>query len=586
MKKIFDSQLTRIMAALLLGLLCWKAAAGQAATITVSNLRPNSAYDRFSFTVSWTGAAGTEQFRVLMDYLKVDGVTTTGSWSPATVTGATVTAGSATAALVADYRGFELNINAANGSATVTTALQVPSDVKKFQWCVNAFGMMPTLETTDPAPRCGAGDVTLSATASGGTTSVMSYAWIVGGVAQTSTSNNTYTATVGTGSTTYSVTVTNSAGIASDAATGTITAYELPAAPTSPTTNAVCNEGNVTFGASVPGDIIIDWYANAAGGSAESDGSGTASISRYLTSSATFYAEARNTTTACVSASRLPVAGKVNALPTVPSLSANTAAACAGSAITFTANSGSGTYDWTSTGFTCSGNGATQTTPATAGTYKAEVRSAKTENGITCYSDYSTEQTVYVNALPYNLSLSSSIICPGQSATLTATANNAASYSLTGNVSDWQTASTFEVNPASTQNYTLHAMSAAGCTATVADAGNVTVGYTPAGTTVTVENFCPDPGAATATSWYIADLRETNNPQTYTVQKMTDEYIWFNQTLRFGNKCTSSSASIGSLDADHTDLVSTTGTYYGNCYKRTDQYYYYNWAAAVNKPNA
>ena len=87
---------------------------------------------------------------------------------------------------------------------------------------------LPEVTTSNPAARCGAGEVTLTATAGGATTTAMTYTWIVGGgTAQTTTTGSlSYSAALG--STTYSVTVTNTNGCTSAAETGTITVHGLP----------------------------------------------------------------------------------------------------------------------------------------------------------------------------------------------------------------------------------------------------------------------------------------------------------------------------------------------------------------------
>jgi hypothetical protein len=82
-------------------------------------------------------------------------------------------------------------------------------------------------------------------------------------------------------------------------------------------------------------------------------------------------------------------------LPGMPSLSRSAASTCAGTAITFTASGGSGSYDW---GGYFSGNGSTKTTPTSAGAYTAQVRSVQTSNGITCYSAYTSSVTGTITA--------------------------------------------------------------------------------------------------------------------------------------------------------------------------------------------
>jgi hypothetical protein len=76
---------------------------------------------------------------------------------------------------------------------------------------------------------------------------------------------------------------------------------------------------------------------------------------------------------------------------------------------------------------------------------------------------------------PTGLSLTASpeTICAGAPVTLTASATDAASYSLDG--TNWQTEMAFEVTPTSTTHYTLYAQTAEGCVAILPNAAVVTV---------------------------------------------------------------------------------------------------------------
>jgi hypothetical protein len=138
----------------------------------------------------------------------------------------------------------------------------------------------------------------------------------------------------------------------------------------------------------------IDWYNAATGGATVTNGYGTASFAPTITSSTTYYAQSRNTTTFCVSATRLAVARTVVANPSTPSLTQN-GPKCAGTAVTFTASGGSGSYDWSGQ---FSGSGNTKPSPTTAGNYSAQVRSVTTASGVTCYSGYTSSVTGTVNA--------------------------------------------------------------------------------------------------------------------------------------------------------------------------------------------
>jgi uncharacterized protein (TIGR02145 family) len=81
---------------------------------------------------------------------------------------------------------------------------------------------------------------------------------------------------------------------------------KVGATPAKPTGGSVSNSGNTfTFGVtSPPANHEIDWYDAAIGGTKVATGT---SFSTTLTASKTYYAESRNTTTDCVSDSRLPV---------------------------------------------------------------------------------------------------------------------------------------------------------------------------------------------------------------------------------------------------------------------------------------
>ncbi|MDR2802158.1 MAG: hypothetical protein LBB31_02950, partial [Prevotellaceae bacterium] len=209
-----------------------------AAQVTVSNVTVNYPAKQVSFTVSWTTQPYNDQIWVIADYIKTDGATIVGGWSPATITGATVT-GNGTATAVAGSRGFWLNTSGATGSANVTAALSLAAGVDKFIWC--AFGLnyppkatikagggydlhgskpftvtyntgssatvnattfnsgcitaitdatgnpagiipaAPTVSASNPAAFCSPGTVTLNATAGGVTTPSMTYTWTVGG---------------------------------------------------------------------------------------------------------------------------------------------------------------------------------------------------------------------------------------------------------------------------------------------------------------------------------------------------------------------------------------------------------------------
>jgi uncharacterized protein (TIGR02145 family) len=105
------------------------------------------------------------------------------------------------------------------------------------------------------------------------------------------------------------------------ASTQAIVINALPAAPTNPSSNSGASGTSIAFSASVPTGHVIDWY-DAANGGTEIQHEAT-SFSKTLTTTTTYYAESRNSTTGCVSATRLAVTGRIiitgcDALPATP----------------------------------------------------------------------------------------------------------------------------------------------------------------------------------------------------------------------------------------------------------------------------
>jgi hypothetical protein len=84
-----------------------------------------------------------------------------------------------------------------------------------------------------------------------------------------------------------------------------------PAPPTGASNNARCGAGTVTFSATVPAGVTIDWYTTATGGTLVSGGGSVTSFSPTINASTTYYAEARHINAGCVSAARLAVGAYV-----------------------------------------------------------------------------------------------------------------------------------------------------------------------------------------------------------------------------------------------------------------------------------
>jgi hypothetical protein len=96
----------------------------------------------------------------------------------------------------------------------------------------------------------------------------------------------------------------------------------------------------------------------------------------------------------CVSSDSKTVTVTVVATPDVPSVSQN-GPTCAGTAVTFTASGGSGSYQWNDAS---SSTGAQYLSPITAGIYNVQARSLSSNPVTPCDSEYSPVTTGVVRA--------------------------------------------------------------------------------------------------------------------------------------------------------------------------------------------
>jgi hypothetical protein len=161
-----------------------------------------------------------------------------------------------------------------------------------------------------------------------------------------------------------------------------------PNAPTSGGDQSRCGAGNITLSATPGAGETIDWYSAASGGTLLQSGSTT-----YIVSSAiTVYAEARNTTSGCVSATRTAVVATINPVPTATISAVGSTSVCPGNTVTLNANTGSGyTYQWLKNSVNISG--------ATGASYIASVSGSYTviiTNSFGCVSAVSNAIAVTV----------------------------------------------------------------------------------------------------------------------------------------------------------------------------------------------
>jgi hypothetical protein len=248
------------------------------ATVTVTPISTDYPNKKITFKVAWSGTATPYDNRVWVwvDFCPITGTTPATSFSTATVSNPTITGGNgSTATLTA--RGFFIVYSSATNTGTTVTATLSNAPAGKFNWCAYGSDMppnatvkaaggytlrgtkpftingIPNINTntfgagtcitsiTDPTGRpdgfatpaltltspnspstCSGGTVTLSVTASGGTTTPMTYTWTIGGSPYTNNTNN-YTTTSLTASATYTVNVKNNNNCESNTVSGNIT---------------------------------------------------------------------------------------------------------------------------------------------------------------------------------------------------------------------------------------------------------------------------------------------------------------------------------------------------------------------------
>lgn len=127
----------------------------------------------------------------------------------------------------------------------------------------------------------------------------------------------------------------------------TITVNPLPTV-VSVTPGTSCGTDNVTISATASSGATIDWYAAATGGTALATG---LSFTTNITGPTTFYAEARNITTGCISVARTPVVATYKPKPDAK-VSITTQTICSGNSITIINitnpnNTPGTTFSWT-----------------------------------------------------------------------------------------------------------------------------------------------------------------------------------------------------------------------------------------------
>ncbi|MDR1406333.1 MAG: hypothetical protein LBI89_03930, partial [Prevotellaceae bacterium] len=327
------------------------------AAVTVTPLATDYVYKKVTFRVAWDATPHNNKVWVWVDLCPVTGTVPATSFSTATVSSPVKESGNGTITGATD-RGFFIEYASATNAGTTVTAT-LTNATGQFNWCAygsdyppnavtNAYGgytlkgtkpftingnipvdaytfgagtyitgitdltgrpdgfaATPVISSLNSPARCGAGTVTLSATASGGTTTAMTYTWTIGGTNYTSPTNS-YTTGSLSSSTTYTVKVKNANNYESAAVGGNITIVANPSMPNLTQNGSKCAGTGVTFTAS-GGSGSYDW-------SGAFSGSGTTKTTS--TSAGNYTAQVRSVTTAsgvsCYSCYSGNVTGVVN----------------------------------------------------------------------------------------------------------------------------------------------------------------------------------------------------------------------------------------------------------------------------------
>lgn len=271
-----------------------------------------------------------------------------------------------------------------------------------------------------------------------------------------STTNNPASANSITNSTTYTVTV-SSAGCSSSAQAAVIV-NTAPSAPTGINASR-CGTGTLNINASTSAGHTIDWYAAATGGTALLNNS-TSFTTPSIATTSIYYAEARNTTSGCVSATRTAVTATINTIPSAP-IGIN-GQRCGTGTVGLSASSSGNVIDWyaaSSGGTALLSSNNNFTTPGIAATtiYYSESRNATSG----CISSTRTTVTATLNSNPTTPVISASgptTFCSGNTVTLTS--SSATSYAWSNG------ANTQSIVVSTAGNYAVTVTNASGCAAT------------------------------------------------------------------------------------------------------------------------
>lgn len=382
--------------------------------------------NRTAVQVAWTGrtiAVGARQYGIRLQYR----VGTSGAWTDANGTVGNIL-----------YSGGAAGTSQVMPVVTLPVAVENQPVVQllwRFYYIGPATGTRPQFGVDDinvsSSPMaCTSATVTTQPSVAGqtlcqgaaataysvvGAGTTLTYQWYsntvasnVGGTLIAGATSASYTpSTAAAGTLYYYATVTASCGgPATSNVSGGVTVNGLPATPVGAIsgTTPACGNTNLSFSGTAVGPEVYYWQNSAAGTSTANNASSVLNV----TTTGSYYVRTYNGT--CWSTSSVgPYAVTINTIPSVPT-TANPAAACQGSAVTFTGTGSAGATSYT---FWDAASGGTQylngvggytitatalTTPValTAGTYTYYVQG----ESATCSGTVRKAVTVTINAIP------------------------------------------------------------------------------------------------------------------------------------------------------------------------------------------
>jgi hypothetical protein len=368
------------------------------------------------------------------------------------------------------------------------------SALKSATATINAVPGLPTVATTQS--RCGAGSITLTATAPTGSAVWFRDATITTALTTATTATVTYaTPATSTFDSTYYVASKATTGCFS-ARTAVLAKIVTAVNPPLAVNASRCGAGNITVSATPGAGETIDWYSAATAGTLLRTGSLTLDTN-VTTANKTFYAAARNTTGGgCVSATRTAVVATYNALPSAVTVSVN-GSSCGSAAVILSATApASTTLSWfadSSTTGAVLATGTSFTTPVISVTTKYFVAS---QSAAGCYAAILKSATATINAVPASPTVATTQSRCGTGAiVLTATAPTGSAVWFR----DATTATALTTATTATVTYSTPATSAADSTYYVAT--KATTGCFSARTAVLAKiNVVPSAPTTTGTS--------------------------------------------------------------------------------------